>query len=185
MESSFPDVRGGRAQAASRATLGWRSPSRSTRVATTSGPPRARLHASARIAGSAWRSNGRTMSAGKRERSPAAAATACVRVGPCTQPRLMMRATEAAASGPPMPASASNAARCSGRGVRKAEAGEAAAIGLEDRDGGGDAAAAGFPCEGRTVREAGCRDRGQQRGIVECGRGWGEETRRGWRLPGR
>ena len=80
----------------------------------TSGPGRASRHASARIAGSAWRSNVSTIAGGKREPSRAALLTAWASVGPCTQPLLMIRATACAESGPPIAASASSAAICSG-----------------------------------------------------------------------
>ena len=56
------------------------------------------------------------------------------------------------------------------QGVFGAEAGEAAAVVLKYWDGGGNAAAAGFQCQNGAVRGTRCRDRGQQRRIVEVGR---------------
>ena len=63
---------------------------------------------------SPWRSNSSTVLRGNAAASPTAAATACCRHGPSTTRVSISRTIARAASGPPMTASASRAAACSG-----------------------------------------------------------------------
>jgi hypothetical protein len=90
----------------------------STKIKMTSGSGRAQRQASARTLGSACCSRRLTASGERVEPRRAAALTATGNIGPCTAARSINCETACAASRPPIMASASIAAACSGTGRR-------------------------------------------------------------------
>jgi hypothetical protein len=134
------------------------------------GDGRAQRQPPARISGVSCRSNGAITSVGKPTLSWAAVLSALSSPGPCTICSVTIRFTARAASVPPISASVSKAAVCSGTGCFKPEASESPAERLQGNYSAHQPPPPGFRRKTVAFAERGVRDRFDERSILKLRR---------------